>query len=195
MNYEVSEYWVLARVLASWWKSILMKLSATSADVQQQKRLLKVPVLNYLYTGFLPVSQILSESLHAHSDRSVGAVNKGQAPTGSPARVKTDRPCWAQMIRYYVFITKLWSKDAACLYAGRVPPTMEPDTAGKVNDDDNSVIQVTYEPSGRHFWGRNCVSGAAEALSPEKVHISQFAFRSISSGCQRVATEIQPPFG
>lgn len=59
MNYEVSEYWILARVLASWWKSILTKLSA---DVRQQKRLPKVPVLNYPYTRFLPVSQILSES-------------------------------------------------------------------------------------------------------------------------------------
>lgn len=35
MNYEVSEYWILDRVLASWWKSILTKLSPTSADVQQ----------------------------------------------------------------------------------------------------------------------------------------------------------------
>lgn len=59
---EVSEHWILARVLASWWKSILTELSATSADVPQQKRLPKVPVLNYPYTRFLPVCQIVSES-------------------------------------------------------------------------------------------------------------------------------------
>lgn len=62
MKCEVSEHWILARILASWWKSILTELSATSADVPQQKRLPKVPVLYYPYTRFLPVSQILSES-------------------------------------------------------------------------------------------------------------------------------------
>lgn len=105
--------------------------------------------------------------LHAHSSRSVGAASKGQPSTGSPARAKTDRARWPQMIRYYVFVTKLWGKDAACLYAGRVPPMTEPDTAGNENYDDNSVIQATYEASARYFWGRNSVSGAA--LSQEKV--------------------------
>jgi len=32
-NYEISEYWILARLLASWWKSTLTKLFATSAQV------------------------------------------------------------------------------------------------------------------------------------------------------------------
>lgn len=130
--------------------------------------------------------------LHAHSDRSVGAENKGQAATGSPARAKTDRPRWAQMIRYYVFVTKLWGKDAACLYAGRVPPMMEPDTAGKENDDDTSVIRATYEESARIFWGRH---GVSRSPKPEESSGKWFTFRSIvSSGCQRRATEIQPPF-
>jgi len=89
--------------------------------------------------------------LHAHSDESVGAANTGQASTGSAARANADRARWAQMIRYYAVVTKLRGKDAACLYAGRVPPTTEPNSAGKENDDDNSVIRATYEESGRHF--------------------------------------------
>lgn len=107
--------------------------------------------------------------LHTHSYRSVGAASQGQASTGSPASAKTDRARWAQIVRYYVFVTTLWGKDAAWLYAGRVPPMTEPDTAGKENDDDNSVIWATYEASAGHFWGRNDVSGAVEALSQEKV--------------------------
>lgn len=99
----------------------------------------------------------------------MGEVNEGQASTGSLARAKTDRPRWAQMIRYYIFVTKFWGKDAACLHTGRVPPMTEPDTAGKENGDDDSVICTIHEASARHFWGRNAVSGAAEALNQEKV--------------------------
>lgn len=66
------------------------------------------------------------------------------------------------MIWYCIFVTKLWGKDAACLYTGRILRMMEPDTAGKENYDDNSVIQATYEVSARHFWGRNGISEAAE---------------------------------
>lgn len=66
------------------------------------------------------------------------------------------------MIRYRIFVTKVWGKDAACLYTGRIRPMMGPDTARKENYDDNSVIQATYEASARHFWGRNGISGAAE---------------------------------
>lgn len=78
-------------------------------------------------------------------------MNEGQAPTGSLARVKTDRLQWAQMIRYYVSVTKLGGKDAACLCAGRVPPVTEPGTSEKENYEDNSVIQAAYEASARHF--------------------------------------------
>lgn len=73
------------------------------------------------------------------------------------------------MIRFYIFVTKLWGKDAACLYAGRVPPMTEPDTVWKENDDDDSVIWATYEASARHFCGRNSVSGAAETLSQDNI--------------------------
>lgn len=63
--------------------------------------------------GFYQSVKFYLSHLPAHSDRSVGAANKGQASTGNTARVKTDRPHWAQMIWYCVFTTKLWGKDVA----------------------------------------------------------------------------------